>query len=52
MDGSLEFIYLSASTQIGWIRLVAKILQFYGPLDGEQPLKGAKPGSHAEVRLQ
>jgi hypothetical protein len=40
---------LGASHQTGWTGLVAKIIQLYGLLDGEQALKGAKLGGLAEA---
>jgi hypothetical protein len=40
---------LGASHQTGWTGLVAKLIEIFGRLDGEQLLGGGKAGAFAKV---
>jgi hypothetical protein len=39
---------LGASHQTGWTGLVAKLIEFFGRIDGEQLLSGGKAGAFAK----
>jgi hypothetical protein len=39
---------LGASHQTGWTGLVAKLIEFFGQIDGEQLLSGGKAGAFAK----